>query len=148
MKASEQTVQQIERAIRKISQKFPQSEESSILTDIHLRVVQESGEILAYDDDDEEITRCVIEEWIDNKDDDFYAEITPILRQVIKKMNKTVDNLGIMKPYSFVLEDDEKENIAELYVADDDTIIINGELMEGLDKDLDSFFSDLMKDVE
>ena len=147
MKASEQTVQQIERALRKISQKFPFSEESSILTDIHLRVVQESGEILAYDDDDEEITRCVIEEWIDNKDDDFYAEITPILRQVIKKMSKTVDNLGIMKPYSFVLEDDEKENIAELYVADDDTIIINGELMEGLDKDLDSFFSELMKDV-
>ena len=147
MKASEQTVQQIERAIRKISQKFPFAEESSILTDIHLRVVQESGENLAYNDDDEEITRCVIEEWIDNKDDDFYAEITPILRQVIKKMSKTVDNLGIMKPYSFVLEDDEKENIAELYVADDDTIIINGELMEGLDQDLDSFFSELMKDV-
>ena len=148
MKASEQTVQQIERAIRKISQKFPFSEEASILTDIHLRVVQESGEILAFDDDDEEITRCVIEEWIDNKDDNFYTNITPILRQVIKKMSKTVDNLGIMKPYSFVLEDDEKENIAELYVADDDTIIINGELMEGLDKELDSFFSDLMKDVE
>ena len=148
MKASEQTVQQIERAIRKISQKFPFSEDSSILTDIHLRVVQESGEILAYDDDDEEITRCVIEEWIDNKDDDFYADITQILQQVIKKMSKTVDNLGIMKPYSFVLEDDEKEIVAELYVADDDTIIINGELMEGLDKDLDSFFSELMKDVE
>ena len=148
MKASEQTVQQIERAIRKISQKFPFSEDSSILTDIHLRVVQESGEILAYDDDDEEITRCVIEEWIDNKDDDFYADITQILQQVIKKMSKTVDNLGIMKPYSFVLEDDETEIVAELYVADDDTIIINGELMEGLDKDLDSFFSELMKDVE
>ena len=147
MKASEQTVQQIERAIRKVSQKFPFSEESSILTDIHLRVVQESGELLAFDDDDEEITRCVIEEWIDNKDDDFYTDIIPILRQVIKKMSKTVDNLGIMKPYSFVLEDDEKENIAELYVADDDTVIVNGELLEGLDKDLDSFFSELMKDV-
>ena len=146
MKASEQTVQQIERALRKISQKFPFSEESSILTDIHLRVVQESGEILAYDDDDEEITRCVIEEWIDNKDDDFYAEITPILRQVIKKMSKTVDNLGIMKPYSFVLEDDEKENIAELYVADDDTFIFGGDLMKGLDEDLDKFLKDLFEE--
>lgn len=146
MKASDQTVQQIERAIRKISQKFPFGEEPNVLTDIHIRVVQDSGEILAYDDDDNEITRCVIEEWIDNKDDDFYAGITPILRQVIKKMGKTVDNLGIMKPYSFVLEDDEKENIAELYVADDDTIIISGELMEGLDQELDTFFADLMKD--
>jgi hypothetical protein len=146
MKTSEQTVQQIERAIRKICEKFPYSDEPSILTDIHLRVLQESGEILAYDDDDKEITRCVIAEWIDNKDDDFYTKITPTLRQVIKRMSKTVDHLGIMKPYSFVLEDDEKENLAELYVADDDTIIINGELMEGLDKELDNFFADLMKD--
>ena len=53
--------------------------------------------------------------------------------------------MGLLKPYSFVLEDDEKENIAELYVADDDTIIINGDLMEGLEKDLDNFFDELMK---
>ena len=51
-----------------------------------------------------------------------------------------------MKPYSFVLENDDKETVAELYVADDDTIIIGGDLMEGLDKDLDNFFDSLMKE--
>ena len=147
MKASEQTTQQLDRVIRKIAQKFPYSEEPTHLTDIHLRVSQDSGEMLAFDDDDNEITRCVIEEWIDNKDDDFYSNITTILRQALKKLNKVIDRMGLLKPYSFVLEDDEKENIAELYVADNDTIIITGELMEGLDKDLDSFFTELMKDV-
>jgi hypothetical protein len=145
MKASEQTTQQLDRVIRKIAQKFPYSEEPTHLTDIHLRVSQDSGEMLAFDDDDNEITRCVIEEWIDNKDDDFYSNITTILRQALKKLNKVIDRMGLLKPYSFVLEDDEKENIAELYVADDDTIIINGDLMEGLEKDLDNFFDELMK---
>ena len=54
--------------------------------------------------------------------------------------------LGILKPFSLVLENDEKENIGELYLADDDTIIVSGDLMEGLDKELDDFFSELMKD--
>lgn len=146
MKANEQTQQQIERAIRKIAQKFPSDEDTSILTDIHLRASQDSGELLAFDDDDKEITRCVVEEWIDNKDDNFYQEITTLLRNILKRMRNTVDNLGILKPYSLVLENDDKESIAELYVADDDTIIIDGELMEGLDKDLDSFFDKLMKE--
>ncbi|OYP63152.1 hypothetical protein [Prevotella sp. P3-122] len=146
MKANEQTQQQIERAIRKIAQKFPSDEDTSILTDIHLRASQDSGELLAFDDDDKEITRCVVEEWIDNKDDNFYQEITTLLRNILKRMRNTVDNLGILKPFSLVLENDDKESIAELYVADDDTIIIDGELMEGLDKDLDSFLDKLLKD--
>ena len=147
MKASEQATQQIERALRKIGQKFPPTETPTLLTDIHLRVSQESGEMLAFDDNDNEITRCVVEEWIDNKDDNFYENVTSVLRQVLKRQSKSIDSLGLLKPFSIVLEDDEKESIAELYIADGDTIIINNELMEGLDKDLDNFFENLMKDI-
>lgn len=143
MKATEQTIKQVERAIRKISQKFPANEDTSLLTDIHIRVLQESGEILAFDDDDQEITRCVVEQWIDNKDEDFYDQIAVILRNIFKRVHSEVDNLGIIKPYSFVLENDDKENVAELYIADDDTVIIGGDLMAGLEKDLDDFINDL-----
>ena len=145
MKATEQTTQQIERAIREISQKFPSTEEPEVMTDIHLRVSQDSGEMVAFDDDDNEVNRCVIEQWIDNKDENFYKDVTSILHNVLLKMRDVVDNLSILKPYSFVLEDDDKEHIAELYLVDDDIAIIGGELMEGLDKDLDDFFDDLMK---
>ena len=147
MKASEQTIQQIERTVRKIGQIFPSTETPTLLTDIHLRVSQDSGELLAFDDDDAEITRCVVEEWIENKDDDFYEKVAALLRQVLKRQNKVIDNYGILKPFHIVLEDDEKEGIAELFIADGDTVIITGALMEGLDQDLDSFFEDLMKDV-
>lgn len=146
MKANEQTLQQIERVIRKIAEKFPSSDQADVMTDIHIRVTQETGELMVFDDDDKELTRCVVEQWIDNKDDDFYDHVTSVLRRCLEKQKKSVNNLGLLKPYSFVLEDDDRENIAELYVADDDTVIIDSELMAGLDKDLDDFFEQLLKD--
>ena len=51
--------------------------------------------------------------------------------------------MSILKPYSFVLEDDDKETIEELYLVDDDTVILQEELMAGLNKDLDDFLDHL-----
>ena len=145
MKATEQTLQQIGRAFRKVSEKFPKDQEASVLTDIHIRVVQETGEMLFFDDDDKELNRCVVEQWIDNKDDDFYESVTTILRNGIEADKDLLENLSILKPYAFVLEDDDREAVAELYVVDDDTVIIDTELMKDLDKDLDDFFENLLK---
>ena len=145
----EQTIQQVERFIRKVAQKFPaqpSEEDNTVLTDIHVRVSQDSGELLAFDDEDNEITRCVVEQWIDNKNENFYDEVAKTLRDIMRKNSETIDNLGILKPYSFVLEDDGKENLGELYLADDDTIIVGGDLMENLDSDLDNFLDDLLKE--
>ena len=149
METLEQTIMQVERFIRKVAQKFPAPEsddETSQMTDIHVRVSQDSGELLAFDDDDNEITRCVVEQWIENKDEDFYDEVAKLLRDVLRKQADTIDHLGILKPYSFVLEDEDKEYISELYLADDDTIIVGGDLMENLDNDLDNFLNDLLKE--
>lgn len=147
MKATEQTTQQLERFINKISGKFPEDQDATKMTDIHIRVTQDTGELVAYDDDDTEITRCVVEQWIDNKDEDFYQQITTMLRKTLDSLHTTVDNLSIIKPYSFVLENDDNENVAELRVCDDDTVIIDdSELMAGLDKDLDDFLSHLLKE--
>ena len=69
MKANEQTLQQIERILRKTAEKFPASDNPSLMTDIHLRVTQETGELVIYNDDDSEVTRCVVNQWIHNKDE-------------------------------------------------------------------------------
>ncbi len=145
MEASNLSTQQIERFFNKVAQKYPNQEEVTALTDIHIRVSQDSGELRAYDDDGKEITRCVIDDWIENKDDDFYNDVTSIMRQVARLMYNTLDHLGILKPYSFVLEDEDEVNITELYVADDDTVIADSNLMEGLEDDLENFFDNLMK---
>ena len=146
MKVTEQTIQQVERAINKVADKFPANVEATILTDIHLRANPETGELVAFDDDDNEITRTVIEQWIQNQDESFYEDITSVIRKCIDKKKDLFESMSIIKPYSFVLEDDEKESVAELYLIDDDTVIIDPDLMEGLDKDLDDFLEKLLKD--
>ena len=146
MEATDSILQQIERALRKVATKFPINEEQAPLTDILIQVKQESGELLVFNDDDVELTRCVVEEWIDNKDDNFYEAVQPILKKAIVALSDTLDNLNILKPYSFVLIDEDRETVADLYLVDDDTLLVGGELMEGLNEDLDSFLDKLLKD--
>ena len=55
------------------------------------------------------------------------------------------DKLTILKPYSFVLVDDEKETITELLLIDDDTLLVDDELLKGLDKELDEFLKELLE---
>lgn len=146
MKVSEQTLQQIERFLKKIAQKFPTSDEASLVTDIHIVLFQESGELIAFDDDDNEVTRCVVEQWINNTDEQFYHEACTVMRGSCEKMRDTLEGLGIMKPYSLVLENDERATVGELFLADNETIIIGGDLMSGLDEDLENFISKVMKE--
>ena len=145
MTATEQTLQQTERFIGKVADKFPATEEPTVLTDIHFRVNQETGELVAFDDDDKEITRSVIEQWINNHEDDFYDSATSAIRKCLASKKAIVEGMSILKPYSFVLENEDKENIAELYVVDDDTVIIDTELMADLDKDLNDFLESILK---
>lgn len=146
MNTNEQTLQQIERAIRKISDKFPAAEEASIMTDIHIRVNQETGEMVAYNDDDNEINRCVVEQWINNTEDNFYDQIVSVIRKSLMKYKDIIEQMSILKPFSFVLENDDKESVEELYLVDDETVILDPDLMEGLDEELDAFLEKLLKD--
>ena len=148
MKATEQTMQQLDRFFHKVAEKFPLQCDNAILTDIHVRTNQETGELTAFDDDDKEITRCVVEQWINQKDEDFYDSINLIHRRYLKKNHCFIESMGILKPYSIVLENEDKEHIAELFVADDDTVIVGGDIMKGLDEDLNAFFKELMKDTK
>ncbi|MBQ8050874.1 MAG: hypothetical protein IJ197_04780 [Bacteroidaceae bacterium] len=144
MEPTPQTIQQIERAIRRIAENFP-PESDAVLTDIHLQVKPSSGEILAYDDNDEELTRVVVEQWIEAKDDDFYEEAAAQLCQCIEQLRETIiDRMSVMHPFSFVLLDEDKETLRDLYLVDDDTVILSRGLLEGLDEELDQFLRDLL----
>ena len=137
MTANEQTFQQIERALRKAASKFLP------LTDIYLQVKQESGELLVFDDDDHELTRCVVEEWIGNRDERFYDEVQPILITALTRLKEVTEHVAVLKPYSYVLMGEDHETIADLYLVDDDTMMLSGDLMQGLEEDLEHFWQQL-----
>ena len=146
MEATQQTQQQIERAITKVVGKYSHLEEP-VLTDIYIQVKQESGEILVYNDDDVELHRCVIEEWIGNTQEDFYSQIVPVLSQCISNMRSVVDSMQIMRPFSFVLIDEEHETVQDIiYIDNEETVILDGKLLEGKDKELEEFLRHLLED--
>lgn len=145
MKANESTILQIERFLKKIAQKFPNADEPGTMTDIHVTASQETGELKAFDDNDNEITRCVVDQWINSKEDGFYDSVAKILRAELVRMGDVAESLCLLKPYSFILETDEREHFSELYVVDGEIKIIGGDLMAGLEEDLDKFFDNLFK---
>lgn len=144
MKANAQTIQQIERALKKVATKCMQNVDVPVLTDIYLQVKPESGELLAFNDDDVELTRCVVEQWIGATDEDFYDQVLPVLRQCMQNMQETLENLPILKPYSFVLINEERETVSDIFLVDDEHQILSGELLKGLDEDLDGFLKQLL----
>ncbi len=139
---------QIQRALRHVAERFPQGSEP-VLTDIVLRVFPHSGEVRFYDDDDRELMRIVIEEWIHgSRDEEFYQKVTPILRQAIGEVRQeVVDPMSVLRPFTFVMQDEDGETLTDLYIVDDqETVIISSNLLEDVDQDLDNFFNDLMKE--
>ena len=145
MEPTPQTYQQIERAIRRMAENFPKDKDA-VMTDIHLQVKPTSGELLAFDDNDEELTRVVVEQWIEAKDDDFYEEAAVQLCHCLEEVRQSiVEPMSIMHPFSFVLMDEDGETLRDIYLVDDDTVILNKTLLEGLDEELDQFLRDLLK---
>ena len=118
----------------------------AITLEDQINILKQRGLIL--DDEDEELARTIVEDWVDYDGEDFDRESERILKHVLNDMNaeKSFDQLNIMKPYSFVLVDDDCETVSELLLMDDeDTLLIDETLMKGLDEDLNQFLADLLK---
>ena len=147
MKLSQSALSLLEETIKRAIGKYTCGCEQTIVTDIHLQANQNSGEFFLFDDDDQELANATIEEWMTYENDDFYENIEHILSSLLCNMKNQgiFDKLTIMKPFSFVLVDDDKETIAELLLLDDDTLLVNEELLKGLDEELDAFLKDLLE---
>ena len=148
MDISEQSHVAIASALKEALKRYTGTGEESVLTDIHLHPNQETGEVVISDDDDAILARTVVNEWVNYEGDDFYTVVEPLLRKevVTLKEQGLLDKIALMKPYSFVLIDDEKESVEDLLLVDDDeTLFLNDELLKGLDEELDAFLKDLLE---
>ncbi len=146
MKVSQQSISTIESAIRKATDKYKCNCEQTIVTDFHLQVDPVSGQLSICNDDDEELSNVMIEEWAGYEGDDFTEKVETTIRNILHQMKDagTFDKITILKPYSFVLVDEEKETVAELLLVDDDTLVLDDELLKGLDEELNDFLEKLL----
>ena len=117
------------------------------VTDIHLQPNQVEASLVIYDDDDRELAHTKINEWVSYESDDFDEEVQQLFTSTLSELNAqgVLDGLHILKPYSFVQVDEHKESVAELLLIDDDTLLVNDELLKGLDDELNAFLKDLLE---
>lgn len=147
MKLSQASLSLLEKTLKHAIGKFSCGCEQTIVTDIHLQANQNTGELSIFDDEDKELACITIEEWMTYEGDDFYENAERTLSTLLNNLKNcgSLDKLTILKPYSFVLVDDDKETVAELLLMDDDTLLVNDELLKGLDEELDAFLKELLE---
>jgi hypothetical protein len=147
MKLNQQTQSTVEDAVKSAMESFVGDSQQAFVTDIHFQPSAVDGELYIYDDDDKQLAECVVEQWIGSEENNFYADAERQLRAILHKLRDAgeFDKVNILKPYSFVLVDEEKETVAELMLMDDDTLLVDKELLKGLDEELDDFLKNLLE---
>ena len=131
-------------AIKKMASNYITAEESAV-TDFHMKVNRDNGELTILDDDDKTLARVHIKEWEDEQE---YAVIEKELQSELTKMQQQgmFESLNIAKPYSFVLTDEEDQSIVDLLIIDDDTLMLNADLLEGFDEEMNTFLKKLLEE--
>ncbi len=144
MPLSTQTQESLKNAIKEMAKNFITAEETTV-TDFHIFVNGENGDLTIYNDDDKPLARVHIKEWENSNDEKLFEKV---LRGELSKMQEegVFDSINIVKPYSFVLVDEEKEAIVDLLYIDDDTLILSEDLLKGFDEEMNDFLKHLLED--
>ena len=148
MKLGAQSHTTIASALQQALTKYSSLIGKSVVTDIHLQPNPVTGELAFFNDDDEVLGSVLVSEWVEANPEDFHSDAEMSLRKVLNQLREegALENVKILKPYSFVLEDSTKETVAELMLMDDDgTMFLNDELLKGLDEELNPFLKDLFE---
>ena len=148
MKLNKTSYASIAPVIQDALKKYASMEGKSVVTDIYLQPQMQTGELAVYNDDDELLASAAIEGWDDVHPEEFLSGCELALKKVLNQLFSEGEfaSLPIMKPYSFVMVDSEKETLSELMIVDEEeTLFLNDELLKGLDDELNAFLKDLLE---
>lgn len=149
MKLSTQSHNSIVSAIQEALGNYSSSKGENKVTDFYLQSDCQSGRLVLFDDEEVELASVIVNEWVDANPEDFYMDVEFSLKKVLNRLREmgVLEGLKVLKPYSFVLVDKEKETIADLLLVDDEeTLFLNDELLKGLDDELNAFLKDLLEE--
>ena len=121
--------------------------ENAIVTDLYFQLDKKNGVITIFDDDDNELSQAAIVEWNESAQEQP-AAIEKTLRTELAQMQKVglFDKINILKPYSCTLVDENKESIVDLIYIDDDMLVLDSELLQGLDEEMNEFLKHLLEE--
>lgn len=144
MSLGRETENRLQEAIEKMARNYVTAEETRV-TDFHIKVNGENGDLTIHDDDGNQLARVHIIEWEGVHDEEVFEKE---LRCILGKMQERgcFESLNIAKPYSFLLTDDEDVAIVDLLIVDDDTLVLSEGLLEGFDEEMNEFLRHLLED--
>ena len=148
MNLSPQSIATVQAFLANALGKYAVKESASVITDIYLQPQLTTGALVVLNDDDEVLAKTVVQEWVNPVYEDFYEGAEADLRKVLADIQQAgeLDKLCLLKPYSFVLVDEDKETLADLLLVDDaETLFLSDELLKGLDEELNTFLKDLLE---
>ena len=146
MSISKQSREALLDAILSITNNLGRAENATV-TDLYFQLDRTTGVITIFDDDDSELAQATIAEWKDDAQGQ-HASIEKTLRTELMQMQKVglFDKINILKPYSCTLVDENKEAIVDLIYIDDDTLVLDSELLQGLDEEMNEFLKYLLEE--
>lgn len=135
------------RLIQNAVVKATEGSTEEILTDFHVHTHSDTCEVRITDDTGEVLGTATFDGYEEKNSKDFRKVVGKSLKQVLSKMDAQheFDSLNIFRPFSFVMADEEDE-AEELYVVDNDSIMVSDELLKGLDSELNDFLNHLLKE--
>lgn len=144
MKQTIQNENQIKEAIHKIIKSYEtRALGIEATTDIYIHIDNDNeDQLLFLDDDSNVLAKCPTP----IKEFDELSELMTPLTNIISNLDKegAFKNVRILTPFSFLLDDD--KDIYDIYIVDEDILVLNQNLLEGLEDNLTSFLKDLLDD--
>ena len=146
MSISKQSREALLDAILSITNTLGRAENATV-TDLYFQLDRTTGVITIFDDDDNELAQASIAEWKESAQEQS-TSIEKTLRTELAQMQKVglFDKINILKPYSCTLVDENKESIVDLIYIDDDTLVLDSELLQGLDEEMNEFLKYLLEE--
>ena len=139
MKASVENLSPIlESAIVESLSNYESNNDGSFLGDLYFRYDEDAG-LSIYDDMENLLNEIVLQ--------GDQTAISHSLRHILQRLEQEhfFDKEYISKPFTISLIDEDFITIEELIFIDDDTLKLEGDIWDDLDKELDDFLKNLMK---
>lgn len=138
----------IESVIKEGLLNFEQQKEDDFLSDIYLYFDEDTFSFVVYDDMENCLSKTYFEKKSDISSSEFEKKLIISSKKVLQNLEKSgfFNKDYMLKPFSISMVDRDFIVNRELFFIDDDTLQINNDLFEELDKELDDFLRKLMND--
>lgn len=143
----------IKSGIKEALSVFDKKNQGDTLSDVYIRIDEDNSKICIFDDMENLLTEKNIEVWTEDESSDeslLEKVFVKTAKSALQELNKegAFNKEFLFKPFSINLVDEHFIISEELLFLDDDNLKLDSEALINLDKELDDFLQNLMKDVD